>query len=85
MLLLCDVLGWTSNEAATLLGGSTASINSALQRARETLSKRYPDGRPQVAPKPDASGRDLTVGGTFDPGAHVGTRCNLQAHFVLPA
>src|SRR5215468_11735576 len=53
VLLLCDVLGWASNEAATLLGGSTASINSALQRARETLAKRYPKGQPQAAPKPD--------------------------------
>src|SRR5947199_9825968 len=35
-LLLCDVLGWSAVEAATLLDGSTASINSALQRARET-------------------------------------------------
>src|SRR5215468_1807262 len=52
-LLLCDVLGWAANEAATLLGGSTASINSALQRARATLAKRYPEGRPQAAPKPD--------------------------------
>ena len=43
-LLLCDVLGWTAAEAATLLGGSTASINSALQRARETLAKHYPRG-----------------------------------------
>ena len=27
-LLLCDVLGWAAAEAATLLGGSAASINS---------------------------------------------------------
>lgn len=39
-LLLCDVLGWTAAEAAALLGGSVASINSAMQRARETLDKR---------------------------------------------
>jgi RNA polymerase sigma-70 factor (ECF subfamily) len=53
-LLLCDVLGWSAAEAGTLLGGSTASINSALQRARETLSKRYPDGRPleELLPSP---------------------------------
>jgi RNA polymerase sigma-70 factor (ECF subfamily) len=51
-LLLCDVLGWAAAEAATLLGGSTASINSALQRARETLANRYPAGRPLVAPRP---------------------------------
>src|SRR5690348_14902337 len=55
VLLLCDVLGWAAAEAATLLGGSTASINSALQRARETLAKRYPDGRPVEAPRPDAT------------------------------
>jgi RNA polymerase sigma-70 factor, ECF subfamily len=58
-LLLCDVLGWAANEAATLLGGSTASINSALQRARETLAKRYPDGRPQAAARPDAAQQKL--------------------------
>jgi RNA polymerase sigma-70 factor, ECF subfamily len=58
-LILCDVLGWAAAEAATLLGGSTASINSALQRARETLGKRYPDGRPARAPRPDAAQQKL--------------------------
>jgi RNA polymerase sigma-70 factor, ECF subfamily len=51
VLLLCGVLGWAAGEAAALLGGSTASINSALQRARETLGRCYPDGRPPVAPQ----------------------------------
>jgi RNA polymerase sigma-70 factor (ECF subfamily) len=51
VLLLCDVLGWSAAEAATLLGGSTTSINSALQRSRETLAKRYPhDDRPVALP-----------------------------------
>jgi len=58
-LMLCDVLGWASAEAAALLGGSTASINSALQRARETLSRRYPDGRPLEAARPDAAQQEL--------------------------
>jgi RNA polymerase sigma-70 factor, ECF subfamily len=58
-LILCDVLGWAAAEAATLLSGSTASINSALQRARETLAKRYPDGRPVEAPQPDATQQEL--------------------------
>jgi RNA polymerase sigma-70 factor (ECF subfamily) len=53
VLLLCDVLGWSAAETATLLGGSTASVNSALQRARNTLAKRYPDGRPPATPPPD--------------------------------
>ena len=52
-LLLCDVLSWGTAEAATLLGGSTASINSALQRARATLSKRYGDGQPSATSQPN--------------------------------
>lgn len=58
-LILCDVLGWAASEVATLLGGSTASINSALQRARETLGRRYPDGRPLVAERPSAAQQTL--------------------------
>jgi RNA polymerase sigma-70 factor (ECF subfamily) len=58
-LMLCDVLGWSAAEAATLLGGSIASINSVLQRARETLAKRYPDGRPPAVPRPNAEQQKL--------------------------
>jgi RNA polymerase sigma-70 factor, ECF subfamily len=58
-LLLCDVLGWAAAEAASLLGGSTASINSALQRARETIAKRYPDGRGQATSPPNPAQQEL--------------------------
>jgi RNA polymerase sigma-70 factor (ECF subfamily) len=58
-LMLCDVLGWAATEAAELLGGSTASINSALQRARETLAKRYPHGRPSASAKPNSAQQKL--------------------------
>jgi RNA polymerase sigma-70 factor (ECF subfamily) len=58
-LLLCDVLGWAAAETATLLGGSTASINSALQRARDTLAKHYPQGRPAQAPRPTPTQQQL--------------------------
>jgi RNA polymerase sigma-70 factor (ECF subfamily) len=46
VLLLIDVLGWSPAETASLVGGSIASINSALQRARSTLTQRYPAGQP---------------------------------------
>jgi RNA polymerase sigma-70 factor, ECF subfamily len=58
-LLLCDVLGWSAGETASLLGGSPASINSVLQRTRATLSERYPSGRPRRASAPDQSQRTL--------------------------
>ena len=59
VLLLCDVLGWAAAETATLLGGSAVSVNSALQRARETLAKRYPNGRPPVMPAPNHAQQKL--------------------------
>jgi RNA polymerase sigma-70 factor (ECF subfamily) len=40
-LILSDVIGWSAQEIVALLGGSPASINSALQRAREAMRARY--------------------------------------------
>jgi RNA polymerase sigma-70 factor (ECF subfamily) len=58
-LLLADVLGWSAGEAADWLGGSIASINSALQRARETLAKSYPEGRSSTSPRPNAVQQEI--------------------------
>jgi RNA polymerase sigma-70 factor (ECF subfamily) len=45
-LILCDVVGLSAEQAAQALGTSVAATNSALQRARETLTLR---GRTQQA------------------------------------
>jgi RNA polymerase sigma-70 factor (ECF subfamily) len=58
-LLLCDVLGWKAAEASALLDDSIASVNSALQRSRETLAKRYPNARPARTEPRDAGQQKL--------------------------
>ncbi|MEO3809003.1 sigma-70 family RNA polymerase sigma factor [Sphaerisporangium sp. B11E5] len=56
VLILRDVLAWTSAEVAALLGVTVASVNSALQRARATMGDRVPADPP--APL-EAAHRDL--------------------------
>ncbi|GAA2616913.1 sigma-70 family RNA polymerase sigma factor [Streptomyces axinellae] len=58
VLLLRDVLKWRAAEVAELLGTSTASVNSALQRARTQLEQVAPV-EDELAEPTDAASREL--------------------------
>jgi RNA polymerase sigma-70 factor (ECF subfamily) len=47
-LILREVLGFSAREAAESLGTTVASLNSALQRARETVDERLPEESQQA-------------------------------------
>jgi RNA polymerase sigma-70 factor (ECF subfamily) len=54
VLLLVDVLGYRPEETASLLGTTTASVNSLLQRARKSAEAHTEGDAPAPGPDDDA-------------------------------
>jgi RNA polymerase sigma-70 factor (TIGR02960 family) len=61
VLILRDVLDWPASEVAELLELGVAAVNSALQRARETLRTHLPTERREDWAAPEVSERERAV------------------------
>jgi RNA polymerase sigma-70 factor, ECF subfamily len=80
VLLLREVLGFSAQEAATTLETSVASVNSALQRAREAVRERVP-ARTQQATLRGLGDRGL--GEVISRYVDAWERCDVDAFVAL--
>jgi RNA polymerase sigma-70 factor, ECF subfamily len=82
VLILREVLGFSAQEAATMLQTTVASVNSALQRARTAVRERVPERTQQVTLRGlgDRGLRDLV-----DRYVDAWERCDVEAFTGLLA
>jgi len=43
VLILCDLLGWSAEQTASMIESTATAVNSSLQRARATLQQHRPN------------------------------------------
>jgi len=60
-LILRDVLGFHTSEAAEILQASEQSVASALKRARAVLTRQLPPGRAEAPPPPHSPAEQRLV------------------------
>ncbi len=60
-LIARDVLGWSTEETAELLGAGKTAVKSSLQRARATLGRRLPSGRDQWTSPPEVTEEEREI------------------------
>jgi RNA polymerase sigma-70 factor, ECF subfamily len=61
VLILRDVLGWSAQQTAMLLGASVDAVNSALRRARSTLRRHLPPRRLEWAAGSDPTQQERSL------------------------
>ena len=77
-LILRDVLDFSAQETAAILGTTTHSVNSAVRRARAKLAEELPD-RERASPAPDTPEERLLL----DQLVHAWEDCDVRALVAL--
>jgi RNA polymerase sigma-70 factor, ECF subfamily len=87
VLIMREVLGFSAREVAESLETTTASVNSALQRARKTVEERLPERSQQTTLRAlgDKRVRELTAAyvDAFERGDTAAVRALLAADAVF--